>query len=133
MAGFPSFCLVSVLFCPILSTYSTHMDVIYSIIGIAKSRNLIRSGYILLLYRGDKRRDFRHSKSLLTIGNAVKARKGQRSYTRLSDGVSLTGQKVIHRDEVAEHEPEHHVLDVEADQRLEERQGHDAQLEEKQP
>ena len=74
MAGFPSFCLVSVLFCPILSTYSTHMDVIYSIIGIAKSRNLIRSGYILLLYRGDKRRDFRHSKSSLTIGKAVTVR-----------------------------------------------------------
>ncbi len=48
--------------------------------------------------------------------------------TRLPDGVSLSRQEVLHRDEVTKDEPEHDVLDVQADERLEERQRHYAQL-----
>ena len=50
-------------------------------------------------------------------------------YNSYNDLVSyLRRQEVPQRDEVPEHEPQHDVLAVERQERLEEREGHRAQL-----
>jgi hypothetical protein len=47
----------------------------------------------------------------------------------LSNGVLLTGQEVLHWDEVTKDEPEHDIFAVQTDQSLEQGKRHYAKLE----
>jgi hypothetical protein len=53
----------------------------------------------------------------------------QAKLTWLSNGVLLTGQEVLHWDEVTKDEPEHHIFAVQTDQSLEQGKRHNTKLE----